>query len=211
MSKTVSKLALTAGFVLALAFTFANCPVYAAEQSNALNLTVFIGNEYLEIWVRGGSLPKIFYKQVNSDLVAIHKESLEDPGKMLMSVYSKNDSAYLDKNNDFITSLNDAGPGAVVATLAESSARRLACGQSGPVVEDICSNGKPAVTLRPRSVYDELAKYLIMIHNRFIDSPDASKIIIDFGIDIDNNKIADVAERARNAGFSEISFAKGSL
>jgi TonB family protein len=189
--------------------------VEVATEDNALNLTVFIDNEYLEIWARGGFLPKMFYKHVNSDLVYILKENEEDPGTLQKSVYSKSDSAYLDGNNEFITSLSKIMPGAVVATLAKSSVRRLACGQSGIGVEDMCTDGKPpkpAVTLRPRSVYDELAKYLIMIHDRFIDSPDASKIIIAFDTDTDNNKIADIVERiierARNAGFSRISLAK---
>jgi biopolymer transport protein ExbD len=220
-------------------------------DDNALNLTVALSKGYVEIWARGGSLPKVFFKEMwtfrcKSDndtitydpgsisssnppkcqdgtvldgekfqysietkhLWTLHKESEEDPGKIEMSVYSKSDSAYLDGNNDFITTLSAVTPGSTVATLAESSARRLACGQSAPGVEDICQDGKPAISLRPRSAYDELAKSLIMIHNRFIDSPDADNIIVLADDDTAFDKIISVMDRARDAGFFKINLAK---
>jgi len=221
-------------------------------DDNALNLTVALTKDYVEIWARGGSLPKVFFKEmwtfrckIDSDTITydpstisessppkcqngtvldadkykysietIHlwtlfKESEEDPGKIQMSVYSKSDSAYLDGNNEFITSLSEIRTGAVVATLAESSARKLACGQTAPGVEDMCnSEGKPAITLRPRSAYDELAKTLIMIHNRFIDSPDADNIIVLADDDTAFDKIISVMDRARDAGFFKINLAK---
>jgi TonB family protein len=142
------------------------------------------------------------------NLWTLHKESEEDPGKVEMSVYSKSDSAYLDGNNDFITTLEPIKTGATVATLAESSNRKLACGQSQPGVEDICIDGKPAVKLRPRSAYDELAKTLIMIHNRFIDSPDADNITIVADDKISEKIIASVMDRAKMAGFYKINRAK---
>lgn len=216
-----------------------------------LNLTVALSKGYIEIWARGGSLPKVFFKEMwtfrcktDNDTItydpnsisqssppkcqdgtvldaekyqysietihlwALHKESEEDPGKIEMSVYSKSDSAYLDGNNDFITTLSAVTPGSTVATLAESSSRRLACGQSAPGVEDMCKDGKPAVSLRPRSAYDELAKSLIMIHNRFIDSPDADNIIVLADDDTAFDKIISVMDRARDAGFFKINLAK---
>lgn len=222
-------------------------------DDNALNLTVALTKDYVEIWARGGSLPKVFFKEawtfrckVDGDTItyqniddlsatsppkcangtvmdgekfkysietihlwALAKESEEDPGKILMSVYSKSDSAYLDGNNEFIETLADIKTGATVATLAESSARRLACGQTAPGVEDICnSEGKPAITLRPRSAYDELAKSLIAIHNRFIDSPDADNIIVVADDDTAFDKIISVMDRARDAGFFKINLSK---
>lgn len=220
-------------------------------DDNALNLTVAISKDYVEIWARGGSLPKVFFKEMwtfrcksdndtitydpgtisaeappkcqdgtvldgetykyaieTIDLWTILKESEEDPGKIQMSVYSKSDSAYLDGNNEFITSKETIKPGATVATLSESSARRLACGQSGVGVEDICADGKDATILRPRSAYDELAKSLITIHNRFIDSPDADNIIILADDNTAFDKIIGLMDRARDAGFFKINLAK---
>jgi len=177
--------------------------------NGALGLIVTINNEYFEIQALGKPPLLIFYKQVNSDLAVLNKESVEDTGIVQMSVYSKSDSAYLDHNKKFISSLDEVRPGAFVATLSENSFRRLACGQSGPGVEDICnSDGKPAITLKPRSVYDELAETFIWLRNRFIDRSDADEIVIVFGNDTDNNKITDVAGRARDAGFFKVSLAK---
>ncbi|MDR0516576.1 MAG: hypothetical protein LBH25_05970, partial [Fibromonadaceae bacterium] len=180
-------------------------------SDNNLNLTVAISKDYLEIWARGGSLPKIFYKECNDgkkmNLCVLHKESEEDPGIIKMSVYSKSDSAYLSENV-FITDINAVKPGATVATLSESSSRKLACGQSAAGVEDICSDGKSAVTLRPRSAYDELALALIMIHNRFIDSPDADKINIITDDDMAISKVLQVHHEAKTAGFFKANFPK---
>jgi biopolymer transport protein ExbD len=220
-------------------------------DDNALNLTVAISRDYVEIWARGGSLPKVFFKEMwtfrcksdndtitydpstvsesnppkckdgsvldgekfkfsieTIDLWTLLKESEEDPGKILYSVYSKSDSAYLDGNNEFITELSAVSTGSTVATLAESSLRRLACGQSAPGVEDICVDGKPAIVRRPRSAYDELAKLLIAIHNRFIDSPDADNIIVLADDDTAFDKIISVMDRARDSGFSKINLSK---
>jgi len=225
-------------------------------DDNALNLTVALAKGYVEIWARGGSLPKVFFKEMwtfrcksdgdtitydpnvfeyDSDglvknppkcqdgsvldaekfkysietigLWTLLRVSEEDPGTVQMSVYSKTDSAYMNNENEFIASLSETKPGAVVATLAESSSRKLACGQSAPGVEDICTDGKPAITLKPRSAYDELAKTLIMIRNRFIDSPDADNIIVIADDDTAFDKIINLMDRARDAGFPKIQLA----
>jgi biopolymer transport protein ExbD len=177
-----------------------------------LDLAVILTDSYIEIWARGGALPKIFFNDYKfketTDLWVLRKEKEKDPGIIEMSVYSKSDSAYLDENNNFITSLASVVTGSVVATLAKNSQRRLVCGLSGPGVEDICVDGKSVVTLRPRSAYDELAKLLIMIHNRFIDSPDSDNITILANDNTEISKIILLMHRARTAGFTEINLAK---
>jgi biopolymer transport protein ExbD len=141
-------------------------------------------------------------------LWTLHRTSEEDEGTVLMSVYNRNDSAYLNTENEFITDISEIKSGAQVATLSESSSRRLACGRSAPGVEDICgSDGKPAIVLKPRSAYDELAKLLIETHNRFIDSPDADNIIIIADDDTAFDKIIGIMDRARDAGFPKIQLA----
>jgi len=112
-----------------------------------IKLTVAISKNYIEIWVRGGSLPKIFYKECQDGKTTkqcvLHKESREDPGKIEMPV---------------------------------------------------------------RSVYDELAKSLINIHNRYIDSPDADKIVILADGDIAIWKVLQLHHKARTAGFPKVNF-----
>jgi biopolymer transport protein ExbD len=235
----------------------ADSPPQQEPDEQALNLTVALAKGYVEIWARGGSLPKVYFKEMwtfrcksdgdtitydpgsfeyDSDGVVTNppkcqdgtvldtekfkysietiglwtllRTSEEDPGTVQMSVYSKTDSAYLNNENEFITDLTDVKPGATVATLTESSSRRLACGQSAAGVEDICtSEGKPAIALKPRSAYDELAKTLIMIRNRFIDSPDADNIIVIADDDTAFDKIINIMDRARDAGFPKIQLA----
>jgi len=184
------------------------------SSENDLNLTVDISDSYIEIWARGGSLPKIFYKEcqdgTTTKLCALLRLSEKDPGTVQMSVYSKTDSAYLNNKNEFITNLSDVKPGAIVATLkgfAENSSRTLACGQSAPGVEDICVDGKPAISLKPRNAYDELAKTLIMIHNRFIDNPDRDEIIIIADVDMAIWKVLQLHHEARTTGFPKIKLA----
>jgi len=195
---------------------FTRGPIPKSDEKN-LNLVVGIykgagtRKDYLEIAARGGSLPVIFYKECmdgkTPKLCTLHRESEEDPGKIEMSVYSISDSAYLDSNNEFITTLSAVKPGSTVATLSKNSSRKLACGQSSPGVEDICINGKPAITLRPRSIYEDLARLLIMIRNRFIDSPDIDEIFIFEDNRIAISKVLQLHHEARMAGFSKVRLA----
>jgi biopolymer transport protein ExbD len=182
------------------------------SDKNHLNLAVLISKDYLEIWARGGSLPMIFYKECQDGktikLCVLHRESEEDPGKIEMSVYSISDSAYLDNNYEFITTLSAVKPDSTVATLSKNSSRRLACGQSSSGVEDICIKGKPAISLRPRSAYDELARLFVLIRNRFIDSPDADEIIIFEEDEVAISKVLQLHHEARIAGFSKVKLAK---
>jgi hypothetical protein len=179
-----------------------------AFEDNRLSLLVHISKDYLQIWAMGGYLPEMFYKECKEgntiNLCVLRKESEEYPGEIEMSVYSKSDSAYIDSNNDFITKLSDVSPGSIVSTLAKNSARKLACGQSSPGVEDICINGKPAISLRPRSVYDELAWALTLIRLRFIDSHDVDEITIAVDDDIATSTILRVQHEAKSAGFFKI-------
>jgi biopolymer transport protein ExbD len=208
-------------------------------DDQALNLSVAISKDYLQIVARGGMLPMIFYKEMwtfrcKSDgdsityspseiseteppkcrdgkaldkekykysietihLWAINKQTEEDPGTLLTSLYSASDSAYMDGNNEFINDKQGVQPGTVLATLAESSSRRI-------TPEDY---GKMKVL--PRSAYDELAKALISIHNRFIDATDADNIIVVADDDAAFDKVINVMDRARDAGFWKINLAK---
>jgi len=56
--------------------------------------------------------------------------------------------------------------------------------------------------------YDELAKSLIMIHNRFIDSPDIDEMVILPEDSMAIWKVLQLHREARTAGFSKINFSK---
>lgn len=207
-------------------------------DDQALNLSVAISKDYLQIVARGGMLPMIFYKEMwtfrcKSDgdsityapsevsasnppkcrngqaldsnykysietihLWALNKTSETDQGTIMTSLYSGTDSAYMDGNNEFITERKGVQPGSVLATLSESSARKITPEEYGKM------------KVLPRSAYDELAKSLIGIHNRFIDSPDADNIIVVADDETPFDKVINVMDRARDAGFWKINLAK---
>jgi biopolymer transport protein ExbD len=211
-------------------------------DDQALNLTVAVTNDYLQIVARGGMMPMIFYKEMwtfrcksDNDTTTIDPKTLgevkedgtftnpakckdgketnkyeieqvhlwtllkqteEDVGVPVTSLYAKDDSAYVDGNNEFITSRNGIQVGSVIQTLQESSARK------------ITAEKLAGMKLAPRSAYDELAKSLIGIHTRFIDAPDADNIIVLADDNAIFDKVISVMDRARDSGFWKISLAK---
>lgn len=206
-------------------------------DEQALNLTVAITDSYLQIVARGGMLPMIFYKEMwhfrcsdtdtitydPYDLVdrggsqtpkcqdgtetnkykietihlwALDRKSEDDPGTLLYSLYSDLDSAYLDDNGEFVTSKQGIQVGSRLSTLQEGSRR------------EIKPDAYAKMVVKPRSAYDELAKALGQIHNRFIDAPDADNIIVLADDHAAFDKIIGVMDRARDAGFYKISLAK---
>lgn len=160
---------------------------------------------------------KYLYEIESIELWAIQKESEEDPGKVIWALYSNGgsaeesiaDSAYVDGNNNFIAlpgegaygltpppSLKKPGPGVALATLTPNSARTL----------------KPDVAnkniIYPLSAYDLIAKDLIAIHTQFIDLEDVDNIIIVANDDTQFDKIIQMMDRAKDAGFTKINLAK---
>jgi len=245
-------------------------------DDQALNLSVAITKDYLEIWARGGSLPRIYadeiieYRCGQTESFRYHpryqiryinkgaatgkkqwvkddsfppgppkcwdgtlipetyavgekrvaqqeqillaarsteganseEEVFADPARLLRSVFNASDSAYVDGEQNFITSKSMLKPGMTVQTLREGSARKLGT-QTGPNVDDLNS-----VYEDWRSAYDELAKVLVGIHNRFIDLPDADNIIIVADDAIPFDKIVQTMDAARESGFWNIQLAK---
>lgn len=160
---------------------------------------------------------KYLYEIETIELWAINKESEEDPGRVLWAVYTNGgtaeeaiaDSAYVDGNNNFLmapgegamglnppSALKKPSAGADLATLTPNSARKL----------------KPDVAaknlIHPLSAYDLIAKDLIQIHTQFIDLDDVDNIIIVANDDTQFDKIIQLMDRAKEAGFSKINLAK---
>jgi hypothetical protein len=73
------------------------------------------------------------------------------------------------------------------------------------------SEEEPGEIETSRSVYDELAKVLSLIHNRFIDSPDVDEIIIAVDDDIATSIVLRVQHEAKAAGFSKIIVSESKL
>ena len=245
-------------------------------DDQALNLSVAVGKDYLEIWARGGSLPKIFadeiieYRCQTGDNFRYHpryqmryinqeastgghkwvqdksfsggpaacldgtpipetyakgekrvaqieailmvarsteganseEEVFGDYNRLLRSVYNSSDSAYVDGNLEFFTSLSQIKVGMNVQTLRENSVRKIGSATAANT-DDIHS-----VYEDWRSAYDMLAKELSGIHNRFVEMPDAENIIVFAGDEIPFDKIIQVMDAARESGFANIQLAK---
>ncbi|MGL1934678.1 MAG: biopolymer transporter ExbD [Fibrobacterales bacterium] len=210
-----------------------NAPNKPDDQS--LSLTVAITGDGLELWARGGSLPKIYTKEMHTyrcksdessfrvdpakfneqtpvkcqsgdvaskyeietiHLYGLEKTSAKDPGKIMKAVYNSNDSVIIDATANFIQQLDTLKAGDIVATLEEGSGRKADAEIINGFREDYLSG------------YDMLAKTLIGINNRFGDLPDAQNIIVLADDKIAFDKVINVMDVAREAGFFKIQLAK---
>ena len=118
----------------------------AYDDSNKLNLSVSVTEEYIYIGARGGFQPNVYYRVLDGRYLnryaVINKESVDDPGKVIWAVYSSRgrnpDSVYVDKNNRFLAFLGEGylgmqppenlimpRAGTVLATIFPNSAREL--------------------------------------------------------------------------------------
>ncbi len=158
---------------------------------------------------------KYLYEIEAIELWAIQKESEEDPGKVIWAAYKNDgsaeephaDSAFVDGANNFLSlpgegagglqkpaALKAPTPGMALATLQPNSARTLKPGDK--------------TMIYPLSAYDLIAKDLIAIHTQFIDLDDVDNIIIVANDDSQFDKIIQLMDRAKEAGFSKINLAK---
>ncbi len=204
-------------------------------DNQALSLTVAITADGLEIWARGGSLPKIYTKEMityrcksdnipfrvdpsqfdeqnpvkckNSEPASIYekeiihvfgleKKSEKDPGKIMKAVYNENDSVIIDAETNFVPTIASIKTGDIYATLDLASGRKADAEFTAGLREDFLSG------------YDMLAKTLISIHNKFADAPDGENIIVLADDKIAFDKVINVMDVAREAGFFKIQLAK---
>jgi len=160
---------------------------------------------------------KYLYEIEAIELWAINKESEEDPGKIIWALYTNGgtseeavaDSAYVDGNNNFLAlpgegamgltpppALKKPSAGVALATLTPNSVRKLK-------PEDAAKS-----MIYPLSAYDLISKDLIAIHTQFIDLEDVDNIIIVANDDTQFDKIIQLMDRSKEAGFSKINLAK---
>lgn len=159
---------------------------------------------------------KYLYDIESIELWNILKTSEEDAGRVMWAVYSSQggeeptaDSAYVDGANNFLAlpgegdlglnkpaALKKPNPGTTLATLSPNSARTLKPDAANKNI------------IYPLSAYDAIAKDLIAIHTQFIDLDDVDNIIIVADDDAQFDKIIQMMDRAKEAGFSKINLAK---
>jgi biopolymer transport protein ExbD len=203
-------------------------------DDNNLALTIAITDNYLEIWARGGSLPKIFAKEFidfrckkdkanqRVDLSQTKIETIKCEDGTPVTIYDKEVIHMF-----AVHRTSDEDPGTILkavynandsvyfdangAFLSEKSQLKV-CGvyrtldQENTVKIDTKKFNDAKVDMR--SAYDELALVLIDIHAKFIDLPDADNIIILADDKIVFDKVIQIMDVARESGFYNIQLAK---
>ena len=157
---------------------------------------------------------KYLYDIETIELDMIEKTSEEDAGRLMWGVYTSQsegqpDSVLVDGNNNFLalvgegdggatppSALKKPGAGVGVATLAQNSARKLKPEDAAKLI------------VYPLSAYDEISKQLIQIHTAFIDLEDVDNIIIVANDNVQFDKIIQLMDRAKSAGFVKVNLAK---
>jgi biopolymer transport protein ExbD len=157
---------------------------------------------------------KYLYEIETIELDMIEKTSEEDAGRLMWGVYTSQsegqpDSVLVDGNNNFLalvgegdggatppSALKKPGAGVGVATLAQNSARKLKPEDAARLI------------VYPLSAYDEISKQLIQIHTAFIDLEDVDNIIIVANDNVQFDKIIQLMDRAKSAGFVKVNLAK---
>lgn len=157
---------------------------------------------------------KYIYDIESIELDMIEKTSEEDAGRLMWGIYTSQsegqpDSVLVDGNNNFLAlvgegeggvnppaALKKPGAGVGVATLAQNSARKLKPEDAAKLV------------VYPLSAYDEISKQLIQIHTAFIDLEDVDNIIIVANDNVQFDKIIQLMDRAKSAGFVKVNLAK---
>ena len=157
---------------------------------------------------------KYIYDIESIELDMIEKTSEEDTGRLMWGIYTSQsegqpDSVLVDGNSNFLAlvgegegginppaALKKPGAGVGVATLAQNSTRKLKPEDAAKLV------------VYPLSAYDEISKQLIQIHTAFIDLEDVDNIIIVANDNVQFDKIIQLMDRAKSAGFVKVNLAK---
>ena len=157
---------------------------------------------------------KYIYDIESIELDMIEKTSEEDAGRLMWGIYTSQsegqpDSVLVDGNSNFLAlvgegegginppaALKKPGAGVGVATLAQNSTRKLKPEDAAKLV------------VYPLSAYDEISKQLIQIHTAFIDLEDVDNIIIVANDNVQFDKIIQLMDRAKSAGFVKVNLAK---
>ena len=157
---------------------------------------------------------KYIYDIESIELDMIEKTSEEDAGRLMWGIYTSQsegqpDSVLVDGNSNFLAlvgegegginppaALKKPGAGVGVATLAQNSTRKLKPEDAAKLV------------VYPLSAYDEISKQLIQIHTAFIDLEDVDNSIIVANDNVQFDKIIQLMDRAKSAGFVKVNLAK---
>ena len=187
--------------VLMLAFV---CSALCWADCHTLDLSVVIAKDFMVIGARGGFSPNIFYTTLSdrygTRYVTLHRESADDPGRIVWALYSEKDglldSVIVDRKGKMYKAVG-SGEG----------------GKNPPPKKNFKYRGKDGV-IASLSALDEVVWNLIELRKTAEDRHDTNDILIVVESEQDRDdflrKIRSyrpLVQMAKNAGFSYFSFA----
>lgn len=198
------------------------------DDEDKLLLTMIITDSVVTLGAKNGFLPSVFYKEFHR-YVSKSDRKLEvtveldpkDPTKPVMN--PKTNTAFdvserqdimlyvCDENRNVINCLYTKEN--IMLTNADGAPIQKA--NSGDTVYTatnprrmIVVNNPAEYTLQPLSAYDEMKNKLLKIGERYKEAPDAQDIILAAENQVAYDKIVQLMDTARDAGFPNISIAK---
>lgn len=187
-------------FVIAILWA---CSAFCWADCHTLDLSVMITKDFMVIGARGGFSPNIFYTtlsdQYGTRYVTLHRESENDPGRIMWALYSEKngalDSVIVDEDHKMYKAVGLGEGGVIPPPLKQKLKRR------GNVVEV------------PLSALDEVAWNLVEYRKNAEDRPDTNDIL--FVLEPNGTReeflqwlrsYKPLVQAAKNAGFSFFSF-----
>ena len=180
------------------------CSVLSWADCHTLDLSVLFSKDFMVIGAKGGFTPNIFYTtqsgQYGTRYVTLHRESEDDPGRIMWALYSEKngtlDHVIVDEDGQMYKAVG-SGEG----------------GKNPPSRKSFKYRGKDGV-VAPLSALDEVAWNLIQLRKTAEDRHDSNDVLIVVEYEQDREaflrKIRSykpLVQMAKNAGISYFSFA----
>lgn len=188
-------------FIIAVLWT---CSVFCWADCHTLDLSVVITKDFMFIGARGGFSPNIFYTTVTDQYgtryVTLHRESEDDPGRIMWALYSEKngtlDTVITDKNHKMYTAVG----------LGEG-------GKNPPPKKSFKYRGKGGI-VAPLSALDEVAWNLVEFRKQGEYRADTNDVLLGVESEEDRDvflqKIRSyrpLVQAAQKIGFTYFSFA----
>ena len=180
------------------------CSVLSWADCHTLDLSVLFSKDFMVIGVKGGFTPNIFYTtqsgQYGTRYVTLHRESEDDPGRIMWALYSEKngtlDHVIVDEDGQMYKAVG-SGEG----------------GKNPPSRKSFKYRGKDGV-VAPLSALDEVAWNLIQFHKTAMYRSDSNDVLL--VVEAEKNRedflrkirsYSPVVQAAKRAGFTYFSFA----
>jgi biopolymer transport protein ExbD len=198
------------------------------DDSDKLLLTMLITDSVVTLGAKNGFLPSLFYKEYHkyvsksdrTDEVLVELDP-KNPKKPVIN--PKTNKAFdLNERQEILLYICDENRNVINCLYTKDNS--MVTNSEGAPIQKVNSGdtiytatkprkiivvSNPAdYTLKPLSAYDEMKNKLLKIGERYQESPDAQDIILAAENQVAYDKIVQLMDTARDAGFPNISIAK---